>query len=162
MVNSNRAVINASPLILLGKIEHLELLESFAASIVVPRGVIQEIGAGSDIDMHTEATLAWAKLRAVADLPLLPSVVNWDLGAGESQVISRCLGDHSIAVLDDGEARACAQAHGIPLIGTLGIILRARKQGRIPAARPLVDRLLAVGSRLNGGLIEAALKQVGE
>jgi predicted nucleic acid-binding protein len=77
-------------------------------------------------------------------------------------VITHCLVDSSVAVLDDGEARASAQSHGIPLIGTLGIVLRARKQNLIPVARPLIDQLFEVGSRLDRDLIEQALKQVGE
>jgi len=68
----------------------------------------------------------------------------------------------SVAVLDDAKARACAQAHGLAVIGTLGIPLRARKQALIPAARPLVEQLLAAGSHLGRELVEGALKKVGE
>jgi predicted nucleic acid-binding protein len=89
-------------------------------------------------------------------------VTPWDLGIGESQVISHCLVSAAVAVLDDGEARACAQAHALPLIGTLGVILRARKQGMIPAARPLIEQVLVAGSFLERGLVERALAQVGE
>jgi predicted nucleic acid-binding protein len=162
MAISKPWVVNASPLIVLGKIGRLDLLESFTASIVVPGSVIREIAVGSDDDPDTETTLAWATARTVADIPLPSAVAHWDLGAGESQVLARCLADGGVAVLDDGEARACAQSLGLPLIGTLGVILRARKSGVIPAARPLVNRMLATGSRLSPGLVEAALRQVGE
>lgn len=163
MATSRPWVVNASPLIVLGKIGRLDLLEMLAASIAVPRSVIGEIAAGADGDPGSVETLAWAGARAVADVPLAPSVAHWDLGTGESQVLSCCLAANDcVAVLDDGEARACAQSLGIQLIGTLGIILRARKLELVPAARPLVDRVLAVGSRLSQGLVEAALRQVGE
>jgi predicted nucleic acid-binding protein len=138
------------------------LLESLAASLAVPQGVIREIGAGGASDLSAVATVTWAEARAVADVPLPASVAHWDLGAGESQVIAHCLASDSVAVLDDGEARACAQSHGLPLIGTLGIILLARKHGLIPAARPLVDQLLAAGSHLSRELVEKALALVGE
>jgi len=162
MAHSKPWVVNASPLIVLGKIGRLDLLEMLAASIAVPGSVIGEIAAGADDDPGSEATLAWARVRAVTDVPLPPSVAHWDLGAGESQVLSRCLADDCVALLDDGAARACAQSLGIPLIGTLGIILRARKLELIPAARPWVDRILAVGSRLSQRLVETALREVGE
>lgn len=161
-MSSRRWVVNASPLILLGKIGHLALLESLAPSLAVPQSVLREIGAGGEADTSTGATVSWAKARCIPDIVLTASVANWDLGAGESQVITQCLVEQSVAVLDDGEARACAQSHGVPLIGTLGIILRARKQNLIPAARPLIDQLLAAGSRLDRDLIVQALKQVGE
>jgi len=162
MATSKPWVVNASPLIVLGKVGRLDLLHSLAPSLVVPRSVIAEIAAGAQDDCGSDATLGWAKEHAVADVPLAPAVAHWDLGAGESQVLSRCLAYDCVAVLDDGEARACAQSLAVPLIGTLGIILRARKLELIPAARPLVDRVLAVGSRLSSSLVEAALRQVGE
>ncbi|MGH8594095.1 MAG: DUF3368 domain-containing protein [Gammaproteobacteria bacterium] len=48
------------------------------------------------------------------------------------------------------------------MIGTLGIMLRARKHGLVPAARPLVEQLLAAGSFLDEELVQQALAQVGE
>lgn len=95
-------------------------------------------------------------------MTLAASVASWNLGAGETQVITHCLSGASVAVLDDGEARACAQAHTLPLVGTLGIILRARKRNLVPAARPLIEQILTAGSHLNRELVEQALKQVGE
>ena len=70
-------------------------------------------------------------------------------------------GDHR-AVLDDGEARAAAKAHSVLLVGSLGIILRARKAGLIPAARPLVEKLIESGSYLAADLVRQALHKVGE
>jgi len=161
-VSSSRWVINASPLILLGKIRRLDLLESLAPGLVVPQSVIGEVEAGATSDAGAYAALSWARAHAVTDLVLPISVANWDLGAGESQVITNCLAVPSVAVLDDGEARACAQWQALPLIGTLGIILRARKTGLIPVARPLVEEIAAAGSFLSRALIESALAQVGE
>ncbi len=57
-----------------------------------------------------------------------PTVQMWDLGAGETAVlIYALLHEGWRAVVDEGVARRCAYALGIPLIGTLGIILRARQ-----------------------------------
>lgn len=161
-MSSNRWVINASPLILLGKIRRLDLLEILAPALTVPDSVIREIDAGADYDSGASEVLTWARSHAVPDIALPISVANWDLGAGESQVIAHCLSAPSVAVLDDGEARACAQSNSLPLIGTLGVIVRARKQGLIPAARPLVEQIAAAGSFLSPSLIDSALMQVGE
>ena len=157
-----RWVVNASPLILLGKLRRLDIVEALASSIAVPDSVLREVGAGLSKDETGSATLDWASACHVADVPLPVSITSWDLGAGESQVIAHCLAGAQIPVLDDGEARACALAHSLPVIGTLGVILRARKLGLIPAARPLVDQIRAAGSYLNDELVEQALAQVGE
>jgi predicted nucleic acid-binding protein len=90
------------------------------------------------------------------------TILAWDLGAGESQVIAHCLEKGRRAVLDDGNARACALSHSIPIIGTLGIVLRAKKQGLIPAARPVIEQVRTAGSFLDDELVEQALAQIGE
>jgi len=155
-------VINASPLILLGKLRRLDIVEALASSVVVPESVLREVSAGLRKDEAGSATLDWASARQVADVPLPVSIASWDLGPGESQVIAHCLAGAQVPVLDDGEARACALAHSLPLIGTLGIILRAKKGGLIPAARPLADQIRAAGSFLDDELVEQALALVGE
>jgi predicted nucleic acid-binding protein len=102
-------------------------------------------------------------LRVEPDLPLVPEIAGWDLGAGESQVLAQVLSRPGWeAVLDDAEARRCARALALPVTGTLGILLRAKKAGVIPAARPLVESLVEVGSYLPPRLTEDALRQVGE
>lgn len=55
-------VVNASPLILLARIERLDLLASLAKILVVPEAVIREIQAGSDRDGTAE------KIRSVNEI----------------------------------------------------------------------------------------------
>ena len=52
-----------------------------------------------------EVALGWASTRVQDDILVPPSISAWDLGAGESQVLSHCLAGGHRAVLDDGEAR---------------------------------------------------------
>jgi predicted nucleic acid-binding protein len=160
-VNDSIWVVNASPLILLGKLERLDLLNALAQQIIIPRAVADEVAAGAD-DARFGDLLAWIHPRIATDLPVPPSILGWDLGAGESQVLAHGLAGGYRAVLDDGEARAAAKVHGVALIGTLGVILRARRAKLIPAARPLVERLVSEGSYLGADLVRQALLRVGE
>ncbi len=58
----------------------------------------------------------------------------WDLGAGEAAVLTWAIARRgTIAIVDDLAGRKCARAHGIPLTGTLGLVLSARKSGKIEA-----------------------------
>lgn len=79
-------VINASPLILLGKLGHINLLEGLANQVRVPDAVYAEVAAGRD-DAGADASLIWAQTRRVRDLVVPASILGWDLGAGESQVL---------------------------------------------------------------------------
>ena len=158
----NRWVVNASPLIVLAKIDSLHLLTELAEEIVVPRAVITEINAGPVGDparLFLDST-PLPIVSVVAD----PIILAWDLGSGEIEVLSHAFShaDWKV-VIDDGAARRCARALDIPLIGTLGIIIKARQVGLIPAAAPLLRELRAQGFRLNERVVRTALlKTVGE
>jgi len=154
-------VINASPLILLGKLGQLRILEQITAAVQVPEAVIAEVSVGKSEGSLVE-TLDWAAQRRLADQPIPTELAAWDLGPGETQVLVHCLGQNRFAILDDAEARAAAKVFGVPVFGTLGVVLQARLQGLIPAARPVVEQLVASGSYLAPELVEQALAKVGE
>ena len=90
------------------------------------------------------------------------SIEHWDLGPGESQVITHCAGGSRWAVLDDRAARRCAVAHNVPVIGTLGVVLRSKKNRQIESARPLMTELIAAGVFLDDEFMDRALASVGE
>ena len=117
---SDRWVVNASPLILLGKVEQIQLLGALAGEIAVPRAVIREVSAKPD-GARTVQTLTALKSTIVVDDEVLPAnILSWDLGPGETQVIGHAV-MHSVhrVVIDDLEARRCAKAMGLAIIGTL-------------------------------------------
>lgn len=68
----------------------------------------------------------------------------------------------SVVVLDDLMARRCARAHGLFVIGTLGILLRAKRLGILPSARPLVEQLRRSGMYLDERLLQSVLVELGE
>lgn len=156
-------VVNASPLILLGKIDRLPLLTGLADVLVIPLGVVAELEAGEEAD----AARGWvggAGAEFILSLDLVPSAIGgWDLGKGESEVLAWAYAHHEFeAVLDDRAARNCAASLGIPILGTLGVILAAKKTGLIPYAAPLFDDLRGAGLRLNDALMSRALALVEE
>ncbi|MGE5788416.1 MAG: DUF3368 domain-containing protein, partial [Myxococcales bacterium] len=74
----------------------------------------------------------------------------WDLGAGESAVLAYALDRLGArAIIDDLQARRCAEAHGIPLRGTVGLILRARRLELIPSAREALNLVRQAGLYLS-------------
>lgn len=65
-------------------------------------------------------------------------------------------------VIDDLAARRCAEALGIPLRGTLGLVLSAKRAGRITSARLVLEHLRDVGMYLSDNVLDRVLRQVGE
>ena len=83
----------------------------------------------------------------------VPEVIHLitDLGPGEAQVLTLALEEPgSLVILDDGFARAVAQARRIRLTGTAGVLLKAKQEGHIVAVAPLLDTLIRLGFRLSG------------
>jgi predicted nucleic acid-binding protein len=155
-------VVNASPLILFSRIGRLDLFERLAPKFLIPNAVIEEVRAGHQKDPTATAALAWGAKYHVEDVAIITSIEHWDLGPGESQVIAHCIDGSRWAVLDDRAARRCAAAHNVPVIGTLGIVLRLKEKRLVESARPLVSELVAAGMFLDDEFVDRVLASVGE
>jgi len=91
------------------------------------------------------------------------SIAAWDLGQGESEVLTLALEKpRTGVVLDDLQARKCAELFEIPLIGTLGLVVLAKRKGLITLAKPFIERLVAIGLYINSAIITRILVGVGE
>lgn len=155
-------VVNASPLILFGRIGRLELLARLEPTLIIPDAVLKEVRDGQAKDPTATMALSWANQHRINDIVIPASIDHWDLGSGESQVIAHARLGPRWAVLDDRAARRCAAAHDVPVIGSLGIALRCKSHGLIDEARPLIQRLIEVGMFLDEQFLERTLKNVGE
>lgn len=155
-------IVNASPLIVLAKIGRLDLLKQLAVAILIPSAVRMEVLAGPPDDPARRALEAnWGCELCVGSPPA--EILEWGLGAGETEVIAAALERGSIrVVLDDAQARACARTLGLPVIGTLGVVLRAKVQSLIPLATPVLADLQMAGLRVDPAVLAEALKSVGE
>ena len=86
-----------------------------------------------------------------------------DLGPGETQVLMLAIeSPDAIVVLDDGLARQLAEALGLRLTGTLGLLLDAKRAGIVPAVAPLLDQLQDLRFRLAPQTRSAVLKLAEE
>jgi predicted nucleic acid-binding protein len=66
------------------------------------------------------------------------------------------------AVLDDRAARRLAASQGVPLLGSLRVIVKAKERGLIPLARPALEKLRGSGAYVSDELIERAIALAGE
>jgi len=162
---SKRWVLDTSPLILLNRIGQLSLLAALSEELIIPKAVIDELLSFEEDRSVWQAFFdSSQKIIALKDsLQMHPDIAGWGLGKGESEVITYSIVNAGYEiVLDDLEARKCAATFNIPLRGTVGIILKAKKENLIPAAKPLIEELKAAGLRFNENWIKEALILVGE
>jgi predicted nucleic acid-binding protein len=156
-------VLNASPIILLGKADLLKSISPLAKTWMIPEGVIKEIEAKGSIESYLSALSCSSKIMRERVPEIHSSIAAWNLGQGESEVLTLALSTPgSGVVLDDLQARKCAILFDIPLIGSLGLIVLAKRKGFLHTAKPAIDRLIAVGLYFDPEMVTRILVAIGE
>ena len=162
-MSSERAVLNASPIITLCKSGQEELLPQLFTEIVLPGAVWEEVEAGDITDPAVQKLGATPWLKRDDTIAASPLVHAWDLGAGETSVLSYALARPDyVAVIDDAAGRRCASSLNITVIGTVGLIVLAKRRGVIGYIGPGLEALRNVGAWLSDRLIEQLKQQEGE
>jgi predicted nucleic acid-binding protein len=145
-------IANSSPLVGLERIGAQEILIGQFKRLLVPRAVAAEVGDLPD-GIIVESIPESARLAA------FPPRIH----ACEAEVI--LLGfQHPgcVLILDDWYAREFAKSRGAEVIGTVGLILRAKRMGLVPLVSPLLKRLQKTGFRIAPAIIQEALTLAGE
>ena len=148
----------------LGRIGQIDLLPALFAPVYVPEQVCLELDMGRLLrpDTINPRSLVWVELVSVSQA-LVDSLPPNRLGTGERAVIAYAQAHRGyVAGMDDLQARQLAEAIGLKVTGTLGILLRAKQAGLIPAVKPLVDDVTAQGFRLSLELHREMLGLAGE
>ena len=141
-----RLVIDASPLITLFRSGLEEILPALCPHIVAPDAVWREVieGGHEDAAAIGLSNTNWAIHQPVE--PVETAVQAWDLGEGESAVLSYARAHPGyMAVLDDAAARQCGRALEVRVIGTGGLLVKAKREGIIPSVADALRELKIVG-----------------
>lgn len=156
-------ISNTSPLQYLHQLGILHILPALAKRVTVPPAVVEELSVGRALGLNVPDPkgLDWVTIRGPLSAPVLPLIR--DLGPGETQVLALGLETaDSLVVLDDALARRVAQTLGLPLRGTLGLLLDAKRAGLVSHVVPLLDQLQALRFRLAPETRTAVLQLAGE
>ena len=140
-----RAVSNTSPISNLASIGRLRLLQSQFSEIWIPAAVSQELDAHPDPVALTATRGAmdegWIK-QAPMPASRLADVLSLHLHRGEAETIALAADlKAEIVIVDEQEGRKVAVAMGLQVTGVLGILLRAKRLGEIPALKPEIETL---------------------
>ncbi len=158
----DRVVINASPLIILYKANLENILPKLFNDIHVPNAVLSEV-TNSDYEEEAVSGIINAEWVKEEKIKILPDISAWDLGIGESEVLTFALQNPDFyAVIDDKTARRCAKTFGIKTIGTGGLIVLAKRRGLITSVRHGLEKLRQSGLWISDELENLFIKEAGE
>lgn len=149
---TGRAVTNSTCLIALERVGQLDLLPRVFSAVFAPPAVQAEFGS----------PIEWLAVTPAKNLGLI-TALRTQLDDGEAQAIAVAveLGDVLI-ILDDKKARRVARQMGLQVIGTVGVLLRAKQRGIIGTVQPVLAALRDAGFHMTPALYAAALEIAGE
>jgi len=159
-------VADAGPLIGLGKIGRLPLLQALYGMVLIPPRVHEELRVGSNLPGAVAAERAivegWLLVRSVQDEVAVSRLLSLvDGGEAEAIVLAHESAGRFLLV-DDRRARDVARRRGITVVGIGGVLLAAKRKGLIEVVGPLLNSLAAAGYRLSRELRNTLLALAGE
>jgi predicted nucleic acid-binding protein len=153
-------VADSSPLIYLSRVGALHLLQALFEDVVVPRAVWDEAVERRPSAPGVDA-LRQARWLRVVDEPSPQSDLGLDPGETAAIIVAESL-RADLLLIDERVGRKVAQARGLAVRGTLGVLVHARRRALLPALKPVLDALVAEGFRIAPALIRESLAHVGE
>ncbi len=157
------AIADSGPLICLARIGRIELLPRLFSKIFVPPEVWNEVTVrGQNHPGAYEVSQAtWFTIQAPDSQIVRPLSILVDAGEAEAIALAQTTPD-CIILLDDSRARKIAERLNIKQIGTIGLLLRAKRSGLIEKIRPHIDALVENGIYIRQELVDAVLDDAGE
>lgn len=160
-------VSNTTPISELYKIGQLELLQRVYNRILIPEAVLQELQRARTLPRLGRAVeqTGWIEIHALRHpdkiQEMLSRYSSIDAGEAAAIILAQELGANRI-IMDDKRARQVAQAEGLAVIGTVGVVLLAHRLRRVttPQAQVILDQLYAGTAYISANLYRDAYRQL--
>ncbi|MBT9610860.1 MAG: DUF3368 domain-containing protein [Aquabacterium sp.] len=153
-------VTDAGPLMALGRQDLLGLLPMLFQQVHVPDAVVRECLARPELPdaQRIKSALAegWLMVRDADPLDIR------GLDLGERCAIGVALDLRAVLLVDDRAARRHAEALGLNVLGTLGVLVLAKRRGHIVQVMPVVQAMREDGRFISQAAYHAALQAAGE
>ena len=159
-----KVVVNTTPLIALSHVGQLDILKKLYGKVTIPEAVYNELSvkAESVCKKAVDSSLDWIRVDKIKN-QMAKTMYKTQLHDGEVEVMilaKEVAAD--VVIIDDANAKKHAKYLGLPVTGTLGVLIKAKQKGYINELRPMLQRMVESGIYLSQSLIELCLKQVGE
>lgn len=160
-------VSNTGPLIALAKLDLLGLLHQLTPDgVFIPPVIQRELWAKTGFESVAleQALESFIQIRKPENVPSAAEFATLYLDEGEKQVIRLAASLHEplIVLLDDNAGRKAAKRLALPMTGTAGLLVSAKKKGLVPAVVPLLEELRAQGYWLADEVVALTRQMAGE
>lgn len=141
-------IVNATPLINFASINRLDILKSLFSKIIVPSQVWEEVVTKAS-EYETSKVIKSADFITVkkAKDEILYKTLLMDINKGEAEAIVLALETKAeLVILDEKEARDYAEYYGLNFTGTVGCLLKAKREDIINKIKPMLDNIMIKGN----------------
>lgn len=152
---------NTTPLIALAGIGRLDLLPALFGQVHLVDAVVEECAAGGRTIVPDLRALPWVTV-VTSTKPCLPGLI-LSLDRGERDTIDMALRlSARQVVIDERIGRDMAELLGLPVVGTLGVLLKAKALGLIPSFASATQQMRLNGIYFHERLLAQLMERAGE
>jgi len=147
-----KVYVDTSSLIILNKINALDLLNKIYGNIFITNYIQSELN---------EAIPSWIKVELTYNIDQ-SFLKNFNLGSGESSLIINTIQNNGFLIIDDLKARKIATTLSLRFTGSIGILIIAKELGLIQSLKYYLEKIQETNFRLSDALIIKALEIANE
>jgi len=153
---------NTGPLIALASIDSVELLQKVFGEVRVTSSVIDECDAGGSIVVPNLRSYEWLTIVEPPQVKdVHPSLLELDRGERDTIEAARAA-EADLVIIDERLGRQVAERLGLTIVGSLGVLAKAKAAGFLPSFRDAAARMVRAGIRFHPDLIDRIATRVGE
>lgn len=159
----HRVIVNSTPLIILCNIGKLEILKELYGEIRIPQAVYAEITAKKDSACQQIVAADWIHVEQIqdqSDKMMYKSKLHE--GEVEVMILAQESKKTDVVVIDDNAAKKTAKYLGLPVTGTVGVLLKAKKYGIVKEIRPILESMKERGFYISRKIERLILEQARE
>lgn len=157
-------VSNTSPILNLAIVGQFELMHQQFERVQIPPAVLEELKVQEDRPGSKEIQAAlkagWIQVRAVNSLSSI-KLLQQTLDRGEAEAIALAMElQAEWTLLDERDGRKLAKSLGLKVVGVLGILLQANKEGKLSSLPDVINALvLTAGFRIQPDLLAKVIAE---
>jgi uncharacterized protein len=138
-------VSNTSPIMNLAIIGELSLLRDQFEEVLIPGAVLEELRVEEKLpgsqSIRDALKDGWIRIEAVKHHPLVRAIQR-DLDKGEAEAIALAVEvGADWLLMDERDGRKTARSMKLKVVGVLGILLNAQRNGRLNSLKNAMDNL---------------------
>lgn len=160
----HRVIVNSTPLIILCSIGKLTILKQLYTEINIPQAVFREVTEKPDSACQIlKESLDWIhieKIQSEVDKKMYKAKLHD--GEVEVMILAQQEIKADLVIIDDNAAKKTAKYLGLPVTGTMGVLLKAKREGYITEIASIIEEMRRKGFYISDNLVNMVLEQAGE